>query len=133
METSLKEIQLLVFHLGDKIDASYASTIIFDSSPQNGRSHLEIKGDEFHYICKERGLIIYDNKTNNIDELLYWIFQNISFEMALDYEFKNRKKGQDSRKILFSKQLEILQKISEKWKLKRQEEINGILKFNPFK
>ena len=92
METSLKEIQLLVFHLGDKIDAPYASTIIFDSSPQNGRSHLEIKGDEFHYICEERGLIIYDNKTNNIDELLYWIFQNISFEMALDYEFKNRKK-----------------------------------------
>ncbi|WP_417813918.1 Imm63 family immunity protein [Thalassospira alkalitolerans] len=133
METSLKEIQLLVFHLGDKIDAPYASTIIFDSSPQNGRPHLEIKGDEFHYICEERGLIIHDNKTNNIDELLYWIFQNISFEMALDYEFKNRKKGQDTRKILFSKQLEILQKISEKWKLKRQEEINGILKFNPFK
>ena len=46
---------------------------------------------------------------------------------------KIEKKGQDSRKILFSKQLEILQKISEKWKLKRQEEINGILKFNPFK
>ncbi|PKR57772.1 Imm63 family immunity protein [Thalassospira lohafexi] len=133
MGTSIKEIQLLVFQLGDKIDAPHNSTRIFDSSPQNGKPHLEIKGEEFHYICEERGLVICKNKTNNIDELLYWIFQDISFEMALDYEYKNRIKNQDSRIILFSKQLEILQKISEKWKLKRQHEINEILKFNPFK
>ncbi|WP_085644067.1 MULTISPECIES: Imm63 family immunity protein [Thalassospira] len=99
---------------------------IFNVSPQNGFPHIEVKDDDILFIIEERGCLLSKKKASSVDEVLYWMFSMVTFDMACDYELKNRDKSSDSRKIIFSKQLEILGKISENWRERRQKEIQDL-------
>jgi len=70
--------------------------------------------------------------TNNLNELLYWIFDLITFRFASDFELKNRDESLDFRRILFKKQEELLGLIDYNWKIKKETEHNEVLKFYPF-
>lgn len=56
----------------------------------------------------------------------------VTFWMAVDFEFKNRVKNQDSRRLIFTKQIELLNKANLQWADRKHQEIAEILKENPF-
>ena len=62
----------------------------------------------------------------------YWIFQNVTFEMALTYGKKHQNPKLDFRRVLFGYQLELLAQLNPSWKEKKQAEVNDILKRHPF-
>src|ERR671912_249032 len=47
----------------------------------------------YHFIVVERGEELDHRRTGNVDELLYWVFETITFSMACSYELKNRVKN----------------------------------------
>lgn len=61
------------------------------------------------------------------------LFEGITFSLASKYELKNRSEKEDPRKLLWSKQLELLGKIDPLFKERCQKEIDSILKIAPYK
>ena len=60
------------------------------------------------------------------------VFEKITFEMALEYEVAHRIPKQDSRRLLFSYQLKLMNKLSLKWRNQLQKKIVEIVKRNPY-
>jgi hypothetical protein len=87
----------------------------------------------YSYVISERGEQLSRRETRDLDELLYWIFQDVTFRMALDFEKTHRSSGQDFRRLLFSYQLRLLGALQPRWREKRQIEIDTILVWSPFR
>ncbi|MEJ2294250.1 MAG: Imm63 family immunity protein, partial [Candidatus Lokiarchaeota archaeon] len=68
----------------------------------------------------------------DVHKLLYWIFKDIVFEMASDYELNHRKPEEDFRKLLFNKDLALFEKLDNQWYVWEKEDIDNILKENPY-
>jgi len=56
------------------------------------------------------------------DELMYWIFEGITFRMASQYELHHRVPKRDFRRILFQRQLELLEELSPAWRARGERE-----------
>ncbi len=61
-------------------------------------------------------------QTNDLDTLLYWIFANLTFSMAVEYELAHRVEGQDFWVVLFRHQAELLSKLNTNWVVRWGEE-----------
>ena len=132
MGVSINSIQQQVWKLASKINAPKSLTTVFATSPQDGRPHVEIHKDEFRLVTMERGALFSEKVTEDLDILLYWIFRSITSRIAQDYELKHRVEHQDSRRIMFSKQLKLMSKLSSSWHNRMRDEIDAILVANPY-
>lgn len=103
------------------------------TSPQhNGSAHVEIVDGEYHYVITERGCEFERRKTPDKDHLLYWLACDLVFSLACQYELKNRIRGQSFRRLLFSKEIELMMSLNKNWAQRRQLEIAKILKESPY-
>ncbi len=73
-----------------------------------------------------------DQRTTDLDELLYWIFQDVTFSMACSYELAHRIPGMDSRWLRFQHQLELLQTLHPGWKERCAADLAEVPKNHPF-
>ncbi|WP_142785035.1 Imm63 family immunity protein [Changchengzhania lutea] len=85
-----------------------------------------------HYSAKEKGQISFDKITTDFDEILYWIFDSITFSMAFHYELKNRIEEQDCRRIAFERQTYLMSLLNKIWEEKTIKKHNEILKEHPY-
>ena len=128
-----KRIKNQVDKIADLISAPIDSLPTYGYSRDMAYPHIEIDSlGRLHYVVIERGQEFKRLTTTNLDELLYWIFDSITFSMACDYELKNRIENQDSRRIMFAKQEELLAIINPLWKDKHHLEHLKILEDHPF-
>ena len=86
----------------------------------------------YHYVVSERGKIVEHKITDDLFEISYWILQSEVFQIALNFEVRNRMKSQDIRKLLFEKKLELLDKIGKNYRKREEIRIDEILKANPY-
>jgi hypothetical protein len=70
--------------------------------------------------------------TNDPSELAYWIFKSVTFSMAAKFELHHRNEGEDFRRILFSKQEELLAQLDSSWRSRLQAHLSQVLKTAPF-
>lgn len=98
----------------------------------DGSPHVEIGENEYFFVTTERGLELSREKFKSKEELLYQLISLVTFWMAVDFEFKNRVENQDSRRLIFAKQIELLNKANPLWANRKQQEIAEILKENAF-
>lgn len=129
---TIDSIKRTVDTLSKKIGAPAYLLPTYDISEQTGRPHIEIDGDDYHFVVAERGEEIERRTTHDVYDILYWIFAGITFSLATDYEVKHRVLGRDFRRLLFRKQEEILGILDEDWKRRLQEEHRQILQVHPF-
>ena len=133
MESSLADIQKKTEEYAAVIDApkhlmpSYGKG--FDEFQPN---IAQDANGQLRYEIYERGQLITNLIAAAEDELLYFIFRDITFSMAIQYEYNNRNSRQDSRRVLFAYQLDLLGKLNEKWKERKLQEQQAILVDNPF-
>lgn len=132
MEATIDSIQGRVWELASKIEAPRSLTTVFSVSPQDGRPHVEVIGDEFLLVSEERGLVSHKKGTKSIDELLYWIFLSITSKMAQEYELHHRDEDRDSRRIMFDRQLELMEILSSEWCCLLKAEIESTLTASPY-
>ena len=129
---NISGIRKKVKELGELIDARNDILIVRTTPDGFGSPHIEIRDNTYHFIISERGAENVHNKTKDINQLLYWIFNPIIFEIAIEYELDNREEGVDFRKMIFSKELELMGKIKPLWRQWKAKEIEEILKENPY-
>lgn len=129
----LNEIKESVILLAKKINAPITEILTFGICRDDGTPCVQISQDSYYYIARDRNTITFQKRTNNLDELLYWIFCGITSEMAYTYAINNLDGNSYSRKGKFSKQIELLEEIDKKWSEKRKKEIQELISKYPDK
>lgn len=123
-----KEFRRMVRDLD--VHASYKS---FHTTPQHdGSPHIEAHEGKFHYVVTERGTEFERIEGLSADDVLYLLFESVTFEMATRYELRNRKEGVDGRSVWFPYQEDLMAKLSPPWGEKLKAEHEAILKEHPF-
>jgi hypothetical protein len=129
---NLDSLRLVVEGFGRRISAPEDLLPTYNISRDLAYPHIEHDSRGFHYVIVERGKEQRRVTTQNADELLYLIFQDVTFNMASSYEAKHRISGEDSRRQLFSHQLGLLDQLAHPWRIKREAQINDTLTKYPF-
>jgi Immunity protein 63 len=96
----------------------------FNSGIDNAYPYVQIgPGDELHWMVRERGEILADLVTRDVDELLYWIFSSVTGDMATRWECDNRVGDQDSRIAMWNKHVELLAMLNPDWAMRWRHEL----------
>lgn len=127
---TLEEVKVEVDKNASLIGATGYNLPTYGYSEDLARPHIEVDHRGYHYVVVERGQERSRKTTHDFDELLYWIFDHITFVLSCDYELNHRVTNQDSRRILFSKQIELLNRLSPYWaQLELREHQSILLKY----
>ena len=112
----MNEIKGIVKSLASRIKAPEMYLPSYGISEDRARHHIEKQGAEFHWVVVERGEELQRRKTKDIKELMFWIFDTVTFEMACKLEVQNRIKDEDSRIQMFRIQEELIEKIDPEYR-----------------
>lgn len=125
---SLKEIEKVVNVLALKISSPTDLLPTFGYSKDFAHPHIEVTIEGYNFVVLEKGQEVQRKITQNLDEILYWIFNGITFSMALKFEVKNRIESQDCRWVLFQKQDELLGMLNILWQQRSIQKHSFLLK-----
>lgn len=118
----------------EKIGVDQSKWKIHFRAMDMGYPHIEFGNDGYlFYIITERGKELSRRKTKSIDEIMYWMFSDITSSMSYEYEMNNRNINFDSRKISFDKKIELLSRYSLDWANREKIKQNKILEVSPFR
>ena len=98
---SLNEIKSEIHRLAAQIGAPDDLLPTYVYSVDGAHPHIEVDSRSYHYIVVERGQEISRVTTDDLDELLYHVFESVTFELACKCELKHRVAHQDFRRLLF--------------------------------
>lgn len=129
---TLFEIETEVARLARQIDAHQDSLPTYGYSQDSGRPHIEVNQTGYHYIVIERGDVLEHRTTRDAQELLYHIFNAVTAELALRHVLAQNVESEDSRRLAFRREIELLSILSPEWADRRSREIQKILKEHPF-
>jgi hypothetical protein len=132
MILTLSEIKPMVDQLAERIGAPQNSLPTYGYSTQTGCPHIEVDSRGYHYVVAERGNEFMRHTTLDLDELLYDIFQSVTFGIACTYELDHRINDRDSRRIYFERQEQLLSQLNSSWGERRRFEHGQILRQHPF-
>lgn len=128
----LFEIEIKVNELAQKIGAPQNILPTYGYSEQTARPHVEISSLTYSYVVAQSGQEVSRYATRDIDQLLYKIFIDVTFGLAITYAEKNRIENQDIRRSAFQRQVELLTLLSPQWGERQTQEQAQILKQAPF-
>lgn len=114
-----------------KIDGDIGLLPEINNSNDFAKPFIEIDKYGYNYVCRERGEEVFRKIPLDIDELLYEVFDNLTFEIATNWEVKNRKDNEDFRLQLFSKQVDLMTGIDKDFGKRLNDRLQSILKFAP--
>lgn len=106
--------------------------VVASSPTHTGAPHVEIIGDEYHFVVTERGSEFERHKTKNVDDILYWFVEGDVGDLARTWELNNRVEGQDSRRLWFKKEIELLKGVNLEWASRKEAEQPKVLSEHPF-
>src|SRR5688572_29569388 len=93
---SLVEVEARVRELATSIGATGDELPTFGRSEDGARPHVEVNASGLHFVVVERGEELERVTTNDLDELLWRVFESITFSLACGYAGKHRVRGHDS-------------------------------------
>lgn len=114
-----------------KVDGDVGLLPEINKSNDFAKPFIEIDRSRYNYVCRERGEEIFRKIPFDINELLYEVFDNVTFEMATKWEVKNRKQNEDFRLQLFAKQVDLMTRINKDFGDRLNNKLQRILKFGP--
>ena len=95
-------------------------------------SYIFSKNEEYHILFTEKGKIRSDIVTHEERDVLWNVLQIITPNVAMEYALRNREKGKDFRRALFSKEKEIFSVFGKDFEKRKDAEIQEILSRNPY-
>jgi hypothetical protein len=96
------------------------------------RPYIEIDKGGYSYVVMERGNELKRITTGDVDDLLCYVFCDVSLVLASEYELSHRVAGQDGRRVLFEQQIQILAGVSKSWADRQRHEIEKVLDEYPY-
>ena len=130
---TLSEIKAEVDRRAALIGASGRVLPTYGHSDDFGYPHIEVDERGYHYVVVERGNELERTTTPSLDELLYRIFNGVTFSLAVNYEVQHRIAGEDCRRQIFRHQIELLSRLDARWAARCSKEKGRILRENPFR
>lgn len=112
-----------------KIDGDIGLLPDINYSNDFAKPYIEIDNYGYNYVCQEKGEEIFRKVPYDIDELLYEVFDTVTFEIATIWELKNRNENEDHRLQLFAKQVELMTRINIKFGERVNNKLQKYLKF----
>ena len=118
----------------DKIPTLNLNRINFQPVTDNCKEGIYVFSDKDKYlfVFTERGSIKEKKELYKKEEVLWLILDELIFEEAMKYTMGNRRDGENFRKVLFDKEIELFSKFGNDFKYRRISEINEILRNNPY-
>ena len=130
---SLTDIKAEVDRLAALIGASgYHGLPTYGQTKDYSRPQVEVDARGYHFVVIEHGQEQKRFTTGDLDDLLFHVFHNVTFNLAMDYELAHRIETQDCRRLAFQKQIELLSQLSKEWAEREAEEHQHILRGQPF-
>lgn len=106
---------------------------IRSSSTHDGSPHIEVLDDVYSFVVCERGAEMERRTSKDLDDLLFWILENLTSNLAWNFELKHRRDSEDSRRQAFAKQTELLSLLSPEWGERQKAAQEEILMRYPFR
>jgi hypothetical protein len=125
---TLEDIRNTVGELAAQFGVPAKDLPTYGSPEGSARPHIEVSGAEMHWVVSERGNEWERRSTDDIDELLFWIFESATWSMAADYELHHRIEDQDFRRVLFAKHLELMGAMRPAWRERRAQRLGSLLR-----
>jgi hypothetical protein len=132
MQMTLSEIKAKVDQLAERIGASGYVLPTYGRTDDCARPHIETDSRCYYYVIVERGQELERIATNDVDELLYHVFGNITFSLACKFELTHRRENWDCRRLIFKHQVELLSTLSPQWGERKTQEQEKILQQHPY-
>lgn len=92
---------------------------------------IDLSG-RLYYVIKDRGQEVKNESGRDMDEILFEVFKDATFRMAVNYEKENRIAGEDIRRQMFAKQIELVQALNKKWGDRVEADIKNTLWHYPY-
>lgn len=129
---SINTIKSRYYSIAKKLNAP-SEQVMFAMQPRDfGYPHIEVHAPEYHYVVTERGNEFERRKTDDPEELLYWMITDLTRQMASDWELANRVDGEDPRRQLFQHEIDLLKKVNIDWAEKRKTHFDEIPEIHPY-
>jgi hypothetical protein len=129
----LEQVRGEVERRASLIDAPLSLLPTYGRTEDSARPHIEVDTRGFHYVVVERGNELERLTTESLDELLYRIFQCLTFSMACAHEVRHRVPGKDPRRLMFQTQVELLGRLDAQWARRELEEQDRTLQQHPWR
>jgi hypothetical protein len=104
----------------------------YGHTEDGARPHIEVNSAGYHFVIVERGEEQSRISTQDLDELLYRIFEVVTSDLAFAFELSHRVETQDCRRLAFRQQIQLLSVLSTTWAERRAQEHKQILREHPF-
>ena len=88
------EIQRKVDQICEKI--GLGKKRVWPAVQNDGAPYVLIHENKYWYISEERGEVYFKKKTNDFEELCYWIMDDFISSYSYDFELKNRERKKKS-------------------------------------
>ncbi len=133
MSDKFEHIKIRVQLLAKSIDAPGNLLPTYGNS-RDAHPNIELSdAGILSYEIYERGQQVNINYALDVDHLLYLIFRDVTYSMALDYASEHSDQIVDSRRKKFDYQLELLGRLNSEWQQKEMENQQAIAMLFPFK
>ena len=129
---NLSEIKAEIDRLAARVGAPEDSLPTYGQTRDGARPHIETDARSYHYVVVERGEELRRDTTTDLDELLYHVFEGVTFTLACSFATAHRVPGRDFRRRLFTRQIELLGSLSSSWAERESREHQRILQQHPF-
>ena len=134
-----QQLQKLIYEMNNKLISKYGPEFSDleinwgNRIPRTGSGAVcQVGKNGYSYRIYERGNLLKEVTTEDVNEIIYAIFSNHLHEAACKYELKNRIKGQDFRRILFEKYLEYWRALGDDYYNFASSKIDAILREFPY-
>lgn len=127
---SLAETKANVLCLAQQHGLAEKHLPTFGYSRGAGYPHVEVCGCLYHHVSMRQGQESARKTTPDYEDLLYWVFSDATYGMALMLERRNDAQGvqgRDSRLAAFQTQLDLLARISLPMAARKARELAQIL------
>jgi len=128
---NFNSIQNRVNQMGLMINAPEKYLQLHNRAIGDGTPYVMVD-DKYNYIISERGVLISKEETLDLEELLYWIFEDVTSIMAGKYELNNRQQDADTRRLRFQEQIRLMDVLNNNWGEKTKNRLDKILANNPY-
>jgi hypothetical protein len=129
---SLQEVEKEVAKLARRVGASLHDLPTYGVSRDFGYPHIEVKNGLYHYVVVERGEERERRSSADFDDLVYWIFRDVTHSMAFFPEDMARIRDQDCRRVTFPKQIKLMRQLGPKMGERLERDIAEILRRAPY-
>ena len=113
---TLQELQTQVEELAKRINAPAKFFPTFGMSRNDGTPNIEMGGNTYYYEAYDRDAVCMHRRTTRLPRLLYWIFEDITFQMGFAYARLHKDPQIKPHTIAYQHQLELLGTLHMQWR-----------------